>query len=410
MRRLAASMLLLATAAAAQEGARGAIRAFEAAGRLSGPPRAEAQLELSRALRKLGFDFGAFYAYAQIVDAGPAQPGYLEALQAIAAISEASRDEVFGPNLLARVPAGQLSQLPPDARARIDAMLGLLAWRAGKYADAETLLRGVPSGNAASAQARYLEALLQQRSDPEKALQTFRAVIAARGASADLRELASLAVGRTLYGMHRYAEASAAYATLPRFSRHWDEALFEGAYADLRNGDPGRALGKLYSLHSPHLRDEFAPESYNLAALIYHQRCLYREVGDALAEFSREYVPMREQIRKLLASDLPVEAYWQMLADGDPRLPPAVLHHLEKNERVGSLSAYQKLLDAEARRVRGDRELSGSALGAELLERIAAQKMLTARVAGKFVRGRLADMASLIELLEGDKEIAAFET
>ena len=409
MGRLAASMLLLATAAAAQEDTRGAIRSFAAAENGPAPTRAQAQLDLARSLRKLGFDFGAFYAYAQIVEAGPAQPGYLEALQAIAAISEASGDEVFGPNLIARVPAEQLAQLPPDARARADGMLGLLAWRAGRYAEAEALLKGVPPGNGASARARYLEGLLQQRTNPEKALQTFRGVLASDGAPAGLKELAWLALGRTLYGLHRYQEASAAYARLPRFSRHWDEALFEGAYADLRNGDPGRALGKLYSLHSPHLRDEFAPESFNLAALIYHQRCLYPEVREALVQFSREYVPMRQQIRKLLAADLPVEAYWQMLAASDARLPAAVLHHLQKNERVGSLSAWLQRLDAEARRVRGDRELSQSPLGAELLERIAAQKTLTGQVAGKFVRGRLADMASLIEVLEGDKEIAAFE-
>jgi len=410
MRSLVASLLLFATAAAAQEGARGAIRSFEAAENGAGPERAAAQLDLARALRKLGFDFGAFYSYAQIVEAGPTQAGYLDALQGIAAIGEASGDEVFAPNLLSRVPAEQISRLPPESRAKIDAMLGLFDYRAGRYAEAEALLRDVPGASGLSAQARYVEGLLQQRSDPEKALQTFRGVIAASGSSADLREIAWLAVGRTLYGLHRYAEASAAYGKLPRFSRHWDEALFEGAYADLRDGNPGRALGKLYSLHSPHLRDEFAPESYNLAALIYHQRCLYPEVRGALAQFASEYVPMRQEIRDLLAKDLPVEAYWQMLAKSDPRLPAAVLHHLQKNERVGSFSAWMQRLDAEARRVRGDGELSRSALGAELLDRIAAQKALTAQVAGKFVRGRLADMASLIEVLEGDKEIAAFET
>ncbi|HEY5676009.1 MAG TPA: hypothetical protein VIR81_04450, partial [Myxococcales bacterium] len=91
MRSLVASMLLFATAAAAQEGAPGALRSFEAAG--SGAPAA--QLELSRTLRSRGFGFGAFYSYAQIVDAGPGHPGYLEAVQAIAALSEASGDEVF---------------------------------------------------------------------------------------------------------------------------------------------------------------------------------------------------------------------------------------------------------------------------------------------------------------------------
>src|SRR5256885_10404392 len=110
-------------------------------------------------------------------------------------------------------------------------------------------------------------------------------------APGELRELASIALGRTLYGLRRYAEASAQYARLPRFSRHWDEALFEGAYADLRNGDPGGALGKLHSLHSPHLSDEFAPESRKLAAVIYHQHCLYPQARATLEQFDADYLP-----------------------------------------------------------------------------------------------------------------------
>ena len=229
-------------------------------------------------------------------------------------------------------------------------------------------------------------------------------------APGELRELASIALGRTLYGLRRYAEASAAYARVPRFSRHWDEALFEGAYADLQNGDPGAALGKLHSLHSPHLRDEFAPESLNLTAIIFHQRCLHPYVRATLAQFDREVLPLRDRIKQVLGEGLPVEEHWRMLAAGDARLPAPVQHHLQKNERVGSFRVHLEALEREAARIRGDGALRGTALGGELLEQIARQQELTAQLAGKFVQGRLSDMARLIDVLQGDEELIAFET
>jgi hypothetical protein len=250
--------------------------------------------------------------------------------------------------------------------------------------------------------------LLQQRTEPEKAVETFRALAVLPRATTELRELSLIALGRTLYGLHRYAEASAAYEKLPRFSRHWDEALFEGAYADLQKGDPGAALGKLHSLHSPHLRDEFVPESLNLTAILYQQRCLYPEVRATIARFDGEYLPMRDQMKSALQAELPLEEYWQMLSAGDSRLPPAVQHHLEKNERLSAMRAYLEQLEREAARVRGEPALA--ALRDELLDAIVRQKELSGQLAGKFVRGRLSDMARLIDVLQGERELIAFET
>ena len=71
---------------------------------------------------------------------------------------------------------------------------------------------------------------------------------------------------------------------------------------------------------------------------------------------------------------------------------------------------YIGRLDAETARVRGDSELSKAPLGNDLLDLIAKQKALMAQVAGKFIKGRLADLAHLIEVLDGDKEIIGFET
>ena len=91
------------------------------------------------------------------------------------------------------------------------------------------------------------------------------------------------------------------------------------------------------------------------------------------------------------------------------QLPVAVQHHLQKNERVANMVEYLAHLDAEADKVRADKELSQNTLGADLLDLIAKQKALMAQVAGKFIKGRLADMQRLIEVLDGDKEIIGFE-
>jgi hypothetical protein len=376
--------------------------------------RFKAEYYLAQALNKLQLGFSSFFYYGQIIKAGPAHPYYYKAVEGAVAVTEQYNDEILGPNVLNKAYNDQFGRLPPEVLAKINYYIALLGYRAGKYDEAEQFLRGVPPESAAFPQAQYLSGLLLQRKDPEQAVKAFRAVLGVEGAKyrdlADLKELTHLALGRTLYALRRYGEASDSYAALPRFSRHWDEALFEGAYADLQNDDPGAALGKLHSLHSPHLSDEFAPESLNLRAIIYHQRCLYPQVREVIATFNREYVPMKDQVKQIVDSNPPIETYWQLLQPGENRLPEAVQHHLQKNERVAAMVGYIGRLDAEAARVASDSELAKSPLGADLLDLISKQKALMAQVAGKFIKGRLADMAHLIEVLDGDKEIIGFET
>ncbi|HUJ29593.1 MAG TPA: hypothetical protein VLW85_26415 [Myxococcales bacterium] len=373
--------------------------------------RFKAEYYLAQSLNKLGLGFGSFFYYGQIIKAGPAHPYYYKAIEGAVAVTEQYDDEVLGPNVLNKAYNDQFGRLPPEVLAKINYYIALLGYRAGKYDEAEQFLKGVPPESSAYADAQYVAGLLQQRKNPEEAVKTFRRILALDGRNlGDLRELTHLALGRTLYGLGRYQQASIEYEQLPRFSRHWDEALFEGAYADLLNDDPGGALGKLHSLHSPHLSDEFAPESLNLTAIIFHQHCLYYQVRETIAEFNREYVPMKDQLKQILDANPPIESYWQMIAPGDARLPSPVQHHLQKNERVSAMIGYIERLDREAARVASDGELSKAPLGPDLLDLIAKQKALMAQVAGKFIKGRLADMAHLIEVLDGDKEIIGFET
>jgi tetratricopeptide (TPR) repeat protein len=375
--------------------------------------RFEAQFYLGEALNRLGLGFSAFFQYAQMVRAGPAHPHFLRAVEGAANLAETWNDEVVGPNVLDKAYGDLFGRLPPEVLPKINASLALLDYRAGRYREAEQFVGGVPESSPAYPQARYLAGLLAQRGDPERAVQIFRGLLDRIGTRRDLSglaELIHLALGRTLYGLRRYREAAREYEALPRFSRHWDEALFEGAYAYLQADAPGEALGKLHGLHSPHLSDEFAPESENLAAIVYLQNCLYPQARAALQSFETGYLPMRERVKALLAQNPPLESLVLLLQPGATALPTPVQHHLRKNERISSMLAYLERLGEEEARLARNPELARSALGSELLEQIGKQRLLVGQVAGKFINGRLADLAHLIDVLDGEKETIAFET
>jgi len=122
----------------------------------------------------------------------------------------------------------------------------------------------------------------------------------------------------------------------------------------VQNGDPGGALGKLHSLYSPHLRDEFAPEALNLTAIHLPPALPVSPGARSPAKFDREYLPMRDRVKETLALDLALEEYWRMLRPGDARLPPAVQHHLQKNERITSFRDLLQALDRESARIAGE--------------------------------------------------------
>jgi hypothetical protein len=364
----------------------------------------------ARDLEQRGLPVSAFFFYGEALRHAKSGPEAAQAAAGVQRISQALHDEVFGPNLLAKLDPATVASLPTDVSSRVHAALALLQYRAGKPEEARRESSAVPQDSDAYPQAQYVAGLLAQRSTPEAAVAVFTGLLSDRRSSGELRELSHLALARTLYGLRRYGDAAAEYAKVPRFSRHWDESLFEGAYADLMRGDPGAALGKLQSLHSPHLSDEFAPESENLAAIVYHQHCLWPEVRTALKRFDSIYLPMRDQVRAVLAGNpAPAALLAALEGKGDVRLPEPVRHHLRKNERVESMLAYAAKVDDEERRIRADGDLSRSELGKELFEIVASHRELTFGVTAKFVRNRLEDLAHLIDVLEGDKDVIAFE-
>jgi hypothetical protein len=129
-----------------------------------------------------------------------------------------------------------------------------------------------------------------------------------------------------------------------------------------------------------------------------------------LQRFDRIYLPMRDQVRAVLSRDpSPASLLAALDGKGEVELPAPVRHHLRKNERVESLLAYAARIGDEERRVRDNEDFARSALGKEVLEVLAQNRQLTSELLAKFVKGRLADLAHLVDVLEGEKDVIAFE-
>src|SRR5713226_10458950 len=105
-------------------------------------------------------------------------------------------------------------------------------------------------------------------------------------------------------------------------------------------GDPGAAPGKLHSLRSPQLSDEFAPESENLAAVIYHRHCLWPQVRETMERFaSNEHRGEKQEdvARPLHARLLPWKA--RTLPTARSRRNKRALHNSRR--RIGRRCAFR---------------------------------------------------------------------
>src|SRR5262249_37937575 len=152
------------------------------------------------------------------------------------------------------------SKLPREPRARVNYLVALTSQRANKLEEARQFAEEVPEDSPVYAKAQYLLGVLL--ADPrypggaqdDAALASVQRVIDLKDGEdglprqqdlAQVRELALLGKGRLLYAQKRYDDAVKTYEAVPRFSRYWDQALFELGFARFRAEDSGGALGAL---------------------------------------------------------------------------------------------------------------------------------------------------------------------
>ncbi|HEY8206166.1 MAG TPA: hypothetical protein VIG99_01705, partial [Myxococcaceae bacterium] len=385
--------------------------------------RRQAEFQLARALEQKGYPVAASIYYSGVVREGKSHPYQLQAVEGLVRVQDKLRDPFLIPSALDRSFDAGWQKLPRDARARVNYLVALTSQRANKLEEARQFAEEVPEDSPVYAKAQYLLGVLL--ADPrypggaqgEAALASFQKAIDLEGGSpkqqdlAQVRELALLGKGRLLYAQKRYEEAVKTYESIPRFSRYWDQALFELGFARFRGEDPGGALGALQALHAPQFEAAFQPESWLLKATIYYFSCLYDEAAASMKAFHTIYQPMRAQMEPLLGQEHDLPEYFKLINDPkDDRLPRPVKLWVRNNERIIGLFKLLEEIDREKEAARGEKGWAQSRIADALGAYLDQNREVVVQTAGQLVKNRLTEATENIKKFTNDGSLIRFET
>ncbi|MBL9039553.1 MAG: tetratricopeptide repeat protein [Archangium sp.] len=392
--------------------------------------RLKAEYYLASSFQRQGLPFAAYIYFDPIVKAGPKHPFHLKAVEALINLQEELGDDYLIPSALNKLydrNADAWATLPLEVLARINYLIGRIAHRNTKLDEAKQFLEAVPDTSQVYAKAQYLLGIAladprfpaandaQRKKNVDDALAVFVGVtkIDPRAKQKDLvetQQLATLALGRTNYNIGEYAQSVSSYESIPRFSKYWDQALFENGFARFQNDDLGGALGSLQALHAPQFTGAFQPESWVLKSTVYYFACLYEESKSALNEFESIYLPMVDKLRPFAEEPKELSAYFALVeASRDDVLPRPVLLWVRANERMLGVYGMIKQLDAEKARINDNQSWKSAKLSPELVTYLDQNRSILEQLAGRLTKDRILSAYRTIKGFADQAEIIRFE-
>ena len=392
--------------------------------------KGKAEYYLGQTFQKKGLPVSAFVTYAAILKAGPKHPSYLKAVEGLVDIQQQLDEQNLIPSLLSQAYTDEVRDqwvtLPREVLARINYLVGTISHRRGQFEEARGLLEAVPPDSRVYAKAQYLLGIVL--ADPrfpgrpgeadtldKAALAAFQLVLKHKGERQlelkETRELAMLGLGRLHYGRGEYKEASAAYEGVPRYSRYWDQALFENGFARFQNEDFGGALGSLQALHAPQFAGAFQPESWVLKATVYYYSCLFDEVKTTLAAYDEVYGPMAKQLEPFTGEDMGLIPAFNLVSAAENRkLPRPVYLWIRNNERIREVMRGLSTVDDEKRALVNSGAWKGSPLATQTMAALEDVRNTLLQVGGTLARSRLREAADNLRTFSDQAEIIRVQT
>lgn len=383
--------------------------------------RGKSEYYLAQSFLRRGMPITARAYFSQILNTGAKHPFYLKAVEGLVTIQQQLADRYLTPTTLEKNYNDKWVTLPLETISRINFLIGEISQRRGKFEDAQAFLEAVVPESTVYAHAQYLLGivLVDPRfpggSQAQGAIAAFERVLALKDAKQEdlshVQQLALLGLGRTFYGLGQYQQAVEAYEKIPRFSKFWDQALFENGFARFQNDDFGGSLGSLQALHAPQFEGAFQPESWILKSTAYYFGCLYEEAKDALAAFDELYLPMEEKLRALNTDDRDFEFYFRLVtSDAGNQVPKPVLNWVKNNERLVGVLETLRRIDEEKKILSTNSSWKGAKLGPDLTTNLDQDRAVLSRVAGQLVKSRLIEAQRNIKGFGDQAEIIRFET
>lgn len=387
-----------------------------------------AQFHLARALEHLGLHQAALDVFDEIVQRGAEHAYFAQTLPWLASLSQ-SLPEPAG--IARRVGAYDVRYIDAfdhdDTRSLHDELLYLLGrarYDEARLDEAIALFRRIHAGSRYYARARFFQGVASVRAHhAQPAADAFREVLAAIEigvANIDerdrMRDLAWLELARLYYATSHLESAIDSWDHIHVDSEYWLDAEFEEAWAYLRAGDGGRALGNIHTLQSPYFERFFYPESIVLRGVIHFSNCQYDDAEAAMALFHARYDALRPALgRYLAAHDAPDSAAELVrdARDAEHRLPRVIV--ALANSAVGDRSVRRHLeyvdrIDDEQRLLRAlPTELREGSLGARILAGDAVARSFALEGAADLVRARYRRAAEELRDLENQATSISIE-
>jgi len=371
----------------------------------TGDVKSKAEFGLAESLKKSGFPYAAAYFYSRIVAKGAGSDFFRFGLDNL---GEINSQTPLGRASISGIFSGKIDplQVPPGARGFYFFYKGLEAFDAGgssnvgggqAVARAKGEFERVPSGNVYYPRAQYyLGVIYTVLKDTDGALGAFSRVIKSTS-SENLRQLATMGVGRVYYERKDYKKAFSYYSQIPRDSDLWLETLFEGGWAFFMIQKHNNTLGNIHTIHSPFFANRFYPETYILDAITYLRLCRYQALRDQLRKFQERYKPTFADLNNLLKKyNNNPEAFYSVIAKyratgrlGEYNAATEVIDAVSRSDAFKEAATVVKGLEREASQLRaqGARwEVSG--LSDVLRMSFEARKKATVRVAGEILFGQ----------------------
>jgi hypothetical protein len=228
-----------------------------------------------------------------------------------------------------------------------------------------------------------------------------------------IRDLAYLSMARTYYSASIRLDAetntpsidekklSAAvkhWNQIDESSEYWLDALFEESWAYFMAGQYPKALGNIHTIQSPYFPGSFYPEAEILKSVIYFSNCNYEAATTVVARFNKRYVPIQEELQKVLArfkGEQQTEPFFKFLLsvrDDTADLPPSIAGIVKSSMSDRQLLRgieYVRVLDEEmARFQQTPAKFKSSGLGNQVQEVLKIARDLAVEDAGNLARSR----------------------
>ncbi len=326
-----------------------------------------------------------------------------------------------------------------DLYHQLNYLLGRYKYRNRQFEEAIRLFNKVDEESPYYIQAQFFAgtSYVQLRKSVP-AVQAFQRIETAARSSVEgvededrIRDLAFLSMARTYYSAsiqldpetnapnvnaQKLSAAVKNWNQIQPSSEYWLQALFEESWAYFMAGQYPKALGNIHTIQSPYFPGSFYPEGEILKAVIYFSNCNYEAATTVVARFNKRYVPIQEELQKVLArfkGEQQTEPFFKFLLsvrDGTADLPPNIAGIVRESMSDRQLLRgieYVRVLDEEmARFQQTSSAFKTSALGNQVSEVLKIARDLAVQDAGDLARSRYQrNLEELAEHLRNGEKI-----